>query len=220
MAINRLVPFYIVMRNHLIKQRGFMKKLIACLNLILLAGCSAQKLFDRNDPIDNALKACGLGYSTEAGGIFRAAYRYAEKEGGLDFEAKMAEGIETQVGAISKSDAFNKGTSSSDKIDLIKSTQNCVIKYTETYKPKTQNDLINECMADLQQRSAGIGTMRTVITVKNWTIHKNHPKYSEENPVVYAQIDKHSTLNPITEVMVQCKSINYTYNGLEPVEYK
>lgn len=197
-----------------------MKYLTACFYLVLLAGCSTPKTFDRGDPIDNALKACGLGYSSEAGGAFRAAYKYADKEGGADFEAKMVEGLDTQIGALGKNEAFNSGVSSSDKIDLIKSTQNCVIKYTETYRPKNQNDLIKECMTDLQKRAAGIGSITMGITVKNWIVHKNHPKYNEENPVVYAQIDKHSTLNPVSEVMVQCKSANDTYNGFEHVEFK
>lgn len=195
-----------------------MKYLSVLFVLIFLAGCSSQSSFDRGDPIDNALKACGLGYSSDVGGAFRAAYEYADKEGKADFEAKMIEGLETQIGSLSKNKTFNQGMSSTDKVDLIKSTQNCVIKYTDTYRPKNRSDLVKECMSDLQQRAMGIGSMRTVITVKNWIVNKDHPNYSDENPVVYAELDKHSTYNPITKVMVQCKSTNYTYNGFEFVD--
>ncbi|MBE93839.1 hypothetical protein [Marinobacter sp.] len=191
---------------------------LASFSLLVLVGCASQKAIDRTDPIDNALKACGLGYSSEAGLIFRAAYQYAEKEGGADFEAKMNEGLETQIVSLSKSQNFNEGMSSKDKVDLIKSTQNCVVTFSETYRPNTRSELVRECIADLQERVSGIGSRRQVITAKNWSVRTEHPLYEDENPVVYVELDSHSTHNRISSGLVHCKSNNYKYEDVEPLQ--
>ena len=186
--------------------------------LSLLVGCTSQQMIDRTDPIDNALKACGLGYSSEAGLAFRAAYKYADKEGGADLQAKMNEALETQVVSLSKSQNFTEGMTSKDKIDLIKSTQNCVVTFSETYRPNTRSELVRECMVDIQERASGIGSRRQVITVKNWGVKTEHPLYEDENPIVYVELDRHSTRNRISSGLVRCKSNNYEYEGIEPVE--
>ncbi|MGL6349089.1 MAG: hypothetical protein ACRC2U_04405 [Aeromonas sp.] len=192
-----------------------MIKLSFCLSIVLLSGCATSHSFDRNDPIDNALKACGLGYTSEASGVFRAAYNYADKEGSADFSAKMAEGIETQVGALTKNETFSNSVSSKDKIDLIKSTQNCVVKFTDVYRPRNQNDLVKECMMDLQQRSEGMGSTKRGISVRNWIVNKKSPEYSEESPVVNAQLVSYPSTY---DVIVKCHSKNYVYTGLAPIE--
>ena len=63
----------------------------------------------------------------------------------------MNEGLETQIVSLSKSQNFNEGMSSKDKVDLIKSTQNCVVTFSETYRPNTRSELVRECIADLQE---------------------------------------------------------------------
>jgi hypothetical protein len=164
------------------------------------------------------LRACGLGTSSEIGGHFQAAYDYADKTGGADFNAKFVEGLETQIGALTKNDSFNKNLSSEAKVDLIKSTQACVSKFIQTYRPKTRSELISHCMDDLHSRVTGKGSRRQVITVKNWMVLEDHPIHEDENPIVNVILDYHSSYNRISAVVVQCKSNKYEYKGLEYID--
>lgn len=191
-----------------------MKYFISILSITLLAGCSSISPYTQKSPIDDGLKACGLGYSTEAGGAFKAAYQFAENTKGLDFEAKMKEGLETQITSLAKTEKFTEKLNSKDLVGLIQSTQECVIKFTEAYRPKTRSELISDCMTDLQKRLSGNGSTTRVVSVKNWIVKNDHPRSTDENPIVTAYVDSFSSYGG-DETIVQCKSKNYKYYDLE-----
>jgi hypothetical protein len=190
-----------------------MKSSVALLLLLSLLGCSAISPYSKQTPVDEALKACGLGYSAEVGGAFKAAYQYAENSKGLDFEAKMKEGLETQVISLAKSEKFIEKTDSKDLIGLVTSTQECVIKYTKAFRPKSRSEILSDCMLDLEKRVTGNG--KQVAMVKDWVVLKNHPKYSDENPVISV------TINNIArqyDISVQCLTRGNSYYDLEAVK--
>lgn len=180
---------------------------------VLLLGCSSISPYSKASPVDEALKACGLGYSAEAGGAFKAAYQYAENNKGLDFEAKMKEGLETQIISLAKSEKFAEKADSKDLMALVKGTQECVIKYTQAYRPKSRSEILADCMSDLEKRVTGNGKL--VARVENWIVLKDHPKFSDENPVISVVVDNVARRDRIT---LQCLTKGNSYYDLEVVK--
>jgi len=168
--------------------------------------------YSRSSPVDEALKACGLGYSAEIGGAFKAAYQYAEGSGGLDFEAKMKEGLETQIVSVTRSEVFLEKADTKEIVSLLKGTQECVIKYAQAFRPRSRSEILYECMSDLERRVTGNGKVSA--RVENWVVLKDHPKYSEDNPVVSVDVDNHAKRQRIT---LQCLTRGKSYYDLEPV---
>lgn len=179
---------------------------------ITLSGCSTMFSSSQQSPVDEALKACGLGYSTEASTIFNAAYQYAERKGNADFAAKMKEGLQTQIMSFATSANISKNASPDKLIDLVKSTQDCVVKFAEAYRPKTRSELLYDCRNDLQKRVSGDGDWPKV---KNWHVVKNNPNYSNNNLVMAAFIDAGGTNS--RNVLVACEIKNNKYYGLDPL---
>lgn len=190
-----------------------MKSSLVFLLSLLLLGCSSISPYSKASPVDEALKACGLGYAAEAGGAFKAAYQYAENTKGLEFEAKMKEGLETQIISLAKSEKFVEKADSKELMALVKGTQECVIKYTQAYRPKSRSEILADCMSDLEKRVTGNG--KQVAMVKNWIVLKDHPKYSDENPVISVTVDNIARQNAIT---LQCLTKGNSYYDLEVIK--
>lgn len=190
-----------------------MKYSLAFFLSFLLLGCSSISPYSKASPVDEALKACGLGYSAEVGGAFRAAYQYAETNKGVDLEAKMKEGLETQITSLAKSEKFAEKADSKELIALVKGTQECVIKYTQAYSPKSRSEILADCISDLEKRASGNG--KRVVRVENWIVLKEHPKFSDENPVISVVIDDIARRDRIT---LQCLTKGSSYYDLEVVE--
>lgn len=186
--------------------------LVSLLSLVLV-GCSSMSPYSKTSPVDEALKACGLGYSAEVGGAFKAAYQYAESTKGLNFEAKMKEGLETQVISLAKSEKFAEKADSKELVTLIKGTQECVVKYTQAYRPKARSEILADCMADLEKRVTG--NRKLVARVENWIVLKDHPKFSDENPIVSVIVDNVARRDRIT---LQCLTKENAYYDLEVVK--
>lgn len=106
---------------------------------LFLSGCSNLSPYNKESVIDDVLKLCGLGYQTPVGMMFKSAYDYAEKNGGVDIGASMQESLETQVTALAKTQLGDKS------LEVVSFAQKCVIDYVETYRPKTRKDLLMEC---------------------------------------------------------------------------
>lgn len=181
---------------------------------VFLSGCSGTGVAQKDSPVDQALKICGLGYNTELSGAFKAAFEYADSSGGLNFEGKMREGLETQLGSLSANKTFVDGLEEGELFKLVKQQQDCVVKYTASLRPTTESERLNLCMNDLKTRLSGNGNRRTSVNVKNWATVPDHPDYSRESPVVrftadYFAYEQHG--------LVKCISKNSTYQTLEPI---
>lgn len=191
-----------------------MRILTLTLSISLLSACSTISPYAAKTPVDEALKICGLGYSTEVGGVFHAAYQYAEGKGGADFSAKMQEGLETQLTALAKNENFGSKLGEGEMFKIIQTQQKCVVDYASSLRPKTRGELVSECMSDLQRRLSGNGSMKKAVNIKNWIVNSQHGKHTDTDPVVSAVADYAAYQKPI---MVQCRSENYVYQDLEVV---
>ncbi|EHR7861371.1 hypothetical protein HJ171_23075 [Vibrio parahaemolyticus] len=181
-----------------------MKLAYCALVPLILSGCSHISPYAKESVIDDALKLCGLGYETQAGMMLKTAYDYAEKKGGMDLGANMQENLETQVTALAKTQPSEKSW------EVVSATQQCVIDYVETYRPKTRKDFIMACRDDLQDRVAGKG--RQYPMLKNWEIVKTHDLHSENFLVMYAYVDTGGRTG--YSKLVGCEIENDQYIGL------
>lgn len=181
---------------------------------IFLSGCSSISPYKNSSPVDEALKACGLGYSTEAGGIIEAAYNVTMQTGGINFKTSLKENLNTQVMAFASGMKLNNAVDSDKLIELIKGTQQCVINNIDANRVKTRSELISECSDDLQNRVAGYG--------KKWPLVKEifpvvkHPDFSDENLVITVFVDHggRSAMNSF-DALVACKIKENQYYDLE-----
>lgn len=178
---------------------------------ILLSGCSAMSPYSSKSPVDEALKGCGLGYSTDVAAIVTAAYDISEKNGGIDFKASLKENLNTQIMAFATNAEVNKSVDSEQLISLIKGTQECVVNAIDANRPKTRAEFVAECADDLQNKVAGKG--------KKWPLVKEtfpatkHPDFSESNLLITAFVD-HGGRNSYN-VLVACDVKDGKYQGLE-----
>ncbi|MCS3470935.1 hypothetical protein M2401_004693 [Pseudomonas sp. JUb42] len=142
--------------------------------LLFLSACSGLSPYSSVTPVDQAIKACGLGYSTEAGAVFKGAYQVAntdtDKSQGVDFTAKMQESLNTQVGSILTTKEVAGRMESKDLAAVITGTQTCVVNLTAAYRPNTRSDLVNLCVKDLQKRISGAGSSQSTASIRDWIV--------------------------------------------------
>ncbi|EHY9847461.1 hypothetical protein ACENVV_003566 [Vibrio cholerae] len=192
-----------------------MKKLIVVTLVGALSACSSLSSTKSEDPVDQALKICGLGYDSEASAAFQAAYTYANSSSGVNFEAKMREGLETQLGSLAANDTFVNGLNKGELFKLIEKQQNCVVKYTASFRTNTESEMLSACMNDLRTRLAGNGSTKTSVNIQNWFIVPKHPKSTKDSPVVEFTADYFTGYKQ--HAMVKCIAENNVYQTLEPV---
>ncbi|MFV8458795.1 hypothetical protein ACNO5M_27340 [Vibrio owensii] len=192
-----------------------MKRLIVTSVVISLSACSSISSTKKEDPVDQALKICGLGYDSEASAAFQAAYTYANSSNGVNFEAKMKEGLETQLGSLAANETFVNGLNKGELFKLMEKQQECVVKYTASFRANTESDMLSACMNDLRTRLAGNGPVTTRVSIQNWFVIPDHPKYTRESPVV--RFTANYSGNNKQNAMVRCIADNNVYQTLEVV---
>ena len=133
-----------------------------------LSACSGLSPYRSVGPVDEALKACGLGYSTEVSAAFKGAFQYADanKSKGIDFSASMQDSLKTQLTTMLES----KEVGSKERAEIISNTQACVIRLSDAYRPKARNELVNACIKDVQGRLSGAGSTQSTDTVRGWVV--------------------------------------------------
>ncbi len=145
-----------------------MQKFGLLLTAMSLSACSGLSPYRSVGPVDQALKACGLGYSTEVGAAFKGAFQYADANmsKGIDFSASMKDSLNTQVALMLES----KELGSKERADVISKTQACVVQLSDAYRPKARNELVNACIKDVQGRVAGAGSTQSTDTIRSWVV--------------------------------------------------
>ena len=138
------------------------------LTALSLSACSGLSPYRSAGPVDQALKACGLGYSAEVSAAFKGAFQYADanKSKGIDFSASMNDSLNTQVSTMLES----KELGSKERAQIIENTQTCVIRLSDAYRPKARNELLNACIKDVQGRVSGAGSIQSTDTVRGWVV--------------------------------------------------
>ncbi|MBS4068992.1 MAG: hypothetical protein A2525_06435 [Sulfurimonas sp. RIFOXYD12_FULL_36_11] len=168
-------------------KKQILGSLVILLVVGLCLGCSSamSPYSPYYSPIDEAIKACSLGYTTELKSVVTVAYNNTEaKKADINFEAGMKEELNSQIMLFANN---NANRNNKDLIDLIKKTQDCVINEIDKKRLKTRKDFIYECKEDLQKRVAGKNGNWP--EVKDYSFVPNHSKNSETSIVMSAYID-------------------------------
>ncbi|SGY86519.1 Argininosuccinate lyase-Arginosuccinase [Moritella viscosa] len=170
--------------------------------------------YGSKSPVDEALKSCGLGYSSEVGAVFKAAYDLSKKTGGSDFKASLTENLNTQVMAFATNAEVNKSVDGNALVSLIKSTQECVINSIDAARPKTRSDFVAQCADDLQNKVAGKG--KTSPLIKQTFVATKHPDFSDDNLLITALVDHGGSKS--YRVLVACNVSDNIYQGLDIIK--
>ena len=183
---------------------------------LFLTVCVASNPYKNDDPVDQALKICGLGYSSQAATLYRGAYAFATKQGNAEFETKMDEYLKSQTTAMFET-MQPKGK---DELEVVRrdieANRACVLSLIEKNRPKTRGDFVSTCISDLKNRVGDIGG--NYPKVKNWSVLESHPTNSEDNIVVQAFVDVGGRAS--YWATVACRVRGNRYDDLVPVESK
>ncbi|MGM0542933.1 MAG: hypothetical protein ACQERP_03495 [Pseudomonadota bacterium] len=191
-----------------------MKGAYLSLFVALIAGCSSLSPYGSKSPVDQALKSCGLGYSTEAGALVEGAYKLAERQADASFKAAFQDSLSTQIMTFANNAREADSENYAKVIDLVKSTQQCVIETVDAYRPKTRADLLSDCSADLQNKVAGNG--ESWPKIKRTFPVTDHEKFSDENLVMRAFVDTGGSSS--YHILVGCRVEGNAYQGLEVID--
>jgi len=189
-----------------------MRKLFLYIYVIsLFAGCASK---NPDEPIDRAIKMCGLGINSESKLYYKTAFELSDKSGGLTFEENMKENLDTQVMSLMKSKSFQDKADAKDILDEIKQNRHCVIAYSKMFLPKSRAERVSMCMDDLQDRLKGKNKRSWSGEVKNWFVVEEHPAYTNKSPIVTLFVDHGGRKS--YHLLVQCNfNDNYEYESLQ-----
>lgn len=178
--------------------------------VVFLNACSSITS-SRDTPIDDAIKLCGLGYSSDAQAVVKAAYALSDNSGSADFGAELKENLNSQVMQFATHANISSSEDKTPLITLINKTQDCVVNYVEKTRPLTRQSLINQCREDLQLNMSGKND--TFPRVKYAVAAVNHPDFSETNVIMYAHLEERSSSDNVN-IYVVCEVRNNKYYGL------
>lgn len=162
--------------------------LFAILTTLLLTACATRTPYRSDDPVDQALKICGLGYSAQVAALYKGAYAFATKQGSAEFEIKMDEYLKSQTTLMFEA-MQPKGK---DELEVVRkdieANRACVLNLIEKNRPKTRSDLVYSCISDYKNRvgDTGLGFPK----VKNWSVIESHSENSDSNLIVRAFVDR------------------------------
>lgn len=126
-------------------------RLFTCAALsVVLIGCAGQRI-STDEPVNRALKICGLGINAKSADAYKAAFDNAEKRG-LFFEVEASQAVETQIGILLKQAEMKSDASIKAVAEEMKATRECVVKQVDATRPATKSDLLEQCRLDVQRR--------------------------------------------------------------------
>ncbi|NHQ89496.1 hypothetical protein [Janthinobacterium lividum] len=144
-----------------------MRKILALLLFgTILGGCAGQRV-SSDDPINRALKLCGLGIDTKSADVYKAAVDFANKKGSVSFGSEVSEAVDTQIGILLKQTDLKSDTGRKDVVDEIQRTRQCVISQVELARPLKKAELLEQCRVDVQRKISPPGNTSSG-TLRNW----------------------------------------------------
>jgi hypothetical protein len=167
-----------------------MMRLIYAAGLTLLAELSAcaSTSTQLTDPMDIALKTCGLGINTQSAYVFKVAYEVAAKKSSIEFDNTMSQSIDTQYAAILKALGGKSPDATQAVITEIKDLRSCVIGQVSSLRPLSRPELLEQCRQDVQRRISPpwptqYGTLRA------WNQLIDDKQYRADEPVMTGFFD-------------------------------
>lgn len=193
-----------------------MRSHIWLLSAVFLSACSGLSPYRSVAPVDQAIKACGLGYSADVTAAFKGAFQYADaiKSKGVDFSASMKDSLSTQLATMMDS----KELGSKERAEIILKTQDCVIRLSDAYRPKARNELVNACIQDLQRRVSGAGSIQSTNTVREWIVDSEERDGAVERLKVNAAF--HSFGGGTEPIVFYCVIKDGSYYDVEAIKTK
>lgn len=180
--------------------------------VFILSACTAQNPYNPEDPVDQSLKICGLGYSSEAANLYRGAYDVSKFKSNVEFEASMKQSLKTQLTAMYETLRPTDKDGLKAISDQIDASRACVLTQIDNRKPKTRSEFVNQCMNDLKKRVGDTGNGYPQI--KYFAVDENHPLNSTDNMVVRYYLDSGGSDSRSGSVV--CKIKNNQYYDLIP----
>jgi len=157
-------------------------KCLPIIIIIMVSGCVTQSPYNSSDPVDQALKICGLGYSSEAAMLYRGAYQITNKQASAEFETKFSQNLETQMTSMFKSFKPSEGSSMKIVSEQINESRDCVLSQINSYREPSRSDLVSQCITDFKKRVGDTGNGYPY--VRDWTVLESDPRNSKNNLVV------------------------------------
>ena len=157
-----------------------------CLGLGLTACAPAPTRL--TDPVDLALKTCGLGISEQSASVFKVAYEIAVKKSSVEFNTTMSQSIDTQEAAILKALGAKSPDAAKVVVDEIKDMRACVLTQASALRPVSRTDLIEQCRQDVQRRISPPGPIQYG-TLRAWSQLPDDRAFRADIPVMEGFFD-------------------------------
>jgi len=119
-----------------------------------------------NDPVNRALKMCGLGTDAKSADAYKAALEFASNKGTY-FGSEASEAIETQIGILLKQADLKSDSGLKMVVEEMKSTRECVIRQVEFMLPVKKSELLERCRLDAQRKISPPGPIQYGV-LRNW----------------------------------------------------
>jgi len=133
---------------------------------ITLSGCASQRITSE-DPVNRALKICGLGIDSKSADAYKAALDFADKKGAASFGSEASEAVNTQIGILLKLADVKSDASLKTVAEELKATRECVVQQVEIVRPAKKSELLEQCRLDVQRKLSPPGAMGSGV-VRNW----------------------------------------------------
>lgn len=164
------------------------RKIVACLIIFTcIQGC-AQSQTKLTDPVNTALKICGMGLSTQTAYVFKAAYEISAKKSSSDFGLTMSQSVDTQEATLLKQLGDKSSDSTKAIIGEIDHLRQCVIAQSAALRPASRLELLEQCRLDVQHRISPPGLVQYGI-LREWTQLTDDPEYRHDIPVMGGLFD-------------------------------
>lgn len=158
---------------------------------ILLAACATLEVAAcapvaprTTDPVDLALKTCGLGVSTQSANVFKAAYEVAAKKSSVEFNRSMSQSIDTQEAVVLKAIGEKSPDAAKAVLAEIKDLRECVLTQTSELRPSSRMELLEQCRKDIEHRISPDPNIHDG-SLRYWTQAVDDKDYRADMPVMH-----------------------------------
>lgn len=160
---------------------------VVCLSTGLTACAPAPT--HMTDPVDIALKTCGLGVSTQSANVFKAAYEIAAKKSSVEFNRTMSQSIDTQEAVVLKAIGEKSPEAAKAVLAEIKDMRECVLSQASALRPSSRQDLLEQCRKDVEHRISPDPNVHEG-TLRYWSQVVGDKAYRADMPVMHGTYEK------------------------------
>ena len=146
----------------------------------VIAGCASQRI-SGEDPVNRALKICGLGIDAKSADAYKAVFDGIK--GTASFVSEASEAVDTQVGILIKQADMKSDPGVRMAAEEMKATRECVVRQVDLTRPASKSELLEQCRLDVQRKISPPGNMQYGV-LRNW--NQASGKLSDSDVVIMA----------------------------------